>query len=213
MRVRELSRERRKSWAVPAGIVATAAIVGTTLGVATVGNASMNPKPSDVISLLAEPATKADALSDSINLENLDDSIDESSIRFVGKDAASSYWAGVNAVGDVCLIALFTQDITAVACTAPIALEERGLRWALAGDPAAEGYRAIVAVVLPDSAATVTATDSRDWAAVSPNLVVAEQSDLKAGAEYVFPRSENSETSTKADIAYVFEPTSAPAKE
>lgn len=235
MRVHQLSSGSRRVRVVTGAAIAAAAIVGVGLGVTTQGGAPVARGPrmaaaAAVIDRLGSVERPTDVLPAGIDLEELDETVDSTSIRLLGQDEVSSYWMGTKEGGDVCLIKDFVQDVSAVACTSPERLQQKGMAWSLAGDPASDGYRAIVALVLPDIAAPdemrvnlvktaaelpdrAEAEATRVWDEVSPNLLIADASALDPRLQYVIPFSEPSDESAvnAVGITFVFDPSTVPA--
>ena len=234
MRVHELSSGSPRKRILGASVVVLAAVGGVGLGIAAVGAANATQEPDvdavEVVDELADAASAEDILPTDIDLESMDDSIEDSSIRLVGEDQTSSYWMTTNEDGDICLITDFVQGVSAMACADPAVLQEKGMSWSLAGDPKAEGYRAIVALVLPDSAETddievrsatsgaelsgraADAEVSSTWTEVSPNLLVADAADVDPALEFVIPQNtaEAPDGASDAKISYAFDPASVP---
>lgn len=181
---------------------ASAIVAGSSIGAATSAPAP-DVSPSAVISILGEEpnAQARQSASTPVFPEWADlsilgtDGIAPASIRFLGEENGSTHWVGVDNASNICVVTVLDADVFGAACNTPSNVEASGINFGFSGDETKDDSRAIVSVLLPDSATPDSATARRSaspWETVSPNLVVANQADLADGAVYSFPRSEGS---------------------
>lgn len=158
--------------------------------------------PSSVIAALGDPQTEADAVDFSIEDLGYDRvGIVPESVRYLGEDAGSYFWAGLDSKGNICLIIkLDDRGTTGSACNTPELVEEHGLVFGFGGNETYIDNKKIVALLVPDSAdpRSVAASpwEGTDWPWVllSNNLVVADQSDLPLEPAFSFLRDGDTST-------------------
>lgn len=171
-------------------------------------------KPSDVISALDSDSQDRSslegfsALSDikkeeHINLsENGAGGIDEDSIVELGVKDGIHYLAGTDSASNICSI-IYIEETASLgsACSTPEQVELTGLYFG-AGDHTGKEVIDVTTVLLPDSALldsgsqvesngagnSAISQSAEAWSALSPNLAVADTSDIEAKVSYSFPR-------------------------
>jgi hypothetical protein len=202
MQISLLNGQKRRFLALTATASIAAAVIGSAVGVSSaVGSDPLSRpvselNPVDVVSALGQQSRSSASIDTAVSkhfAELGDGGIVASSARLISESDGARYWVAVDEANNICLVTLFVDaDLAGSNCGASQDVEKWGISQTLSGDPSSAAFLEKAAVLLPDSAAIAdtSAADLPDeWDVLTPNLMVADSSDISENTVIEIERS------------------------